>query len=279
MADTQPGSTSATGTDWKDGIIIKASNIALFLGYFYTNVTLLPRSYYGHGGPTYFSPSSWTFAMWTVIQVLLINSLVYQFYSNGKKVIVDGIGWRLPILLALNTAYLQVWSRRHYVAAFVLAVLATIVASHIYYIVKKRHPAEKIHDDFLITFPFSIWHAWLLFTVFVTGFEAFGVDANVHWYPGAGTKTAVFLSLFFLTATSAAHAFSSTKGDLAASVTISWSLFGVYNRQYDGFISKAALIFAIISTLAIDKGLYGLYKKYIAKGTNSDSEREPLLEA
>ena len=38
----------------------------------------------------------------SVIHVLLLGTVIYQFFDNGKKVIIDGISWRFPLLGILN---------------------------------------------------------------------------------------------------------------------------------------------------------------------------------
>lgn len=34
---------------------------------------------------------------------------MYQFTENGRKTIIDGIGWRFPVLAVLNVVYVNVW--------------------------------------------------------------------------------------------------------------------------------------------------------------------------
>lgn len=41
--------------------------------------------------------------------------IVYQFFPTGKRVVIDGISWRFPLLAVLNAIYVNVWTRGHYV--------------------------------------------------------------------------------------------------------------------------------------------------------------------
>ncbi|CAG7853319.1 SubName: Full=Uncharacterized protein {ECO:0000313/EMBL:CCA73461.1} [Serendipita indica DSM 11827] len=276
-----PGET--TTSSWKDGIFLKIVNIIVFFFFLGSNIYTIagPGDIYRHSKETYLTPAHWTFGIWSLIHLLLLGSLFYQFTDSGKEVIIDGIGWRLPLLAILNAIYINVWSRGHYVIAFILALFVSSAVSHIYYIVKKHHHGRNLGDEVFVHLPFSLWHGWTTVLIFLTGFEAFGRDAYTH-RAGVWTKIFVFLSLFILEATSAAYAFSSPEGDLAGSIAITWSLFGIWARQSrvggSGFVGITSLIFASLSAFWVLKGLYGIYiAKGESRGILHDEERAPLV--
>lgn len=47
----------------------------------------------------------------SLIHFLLFGAIIYQFFPAGKRVIIDGISWRFPILAVLNAIYVTVWVR------------------------------------------------------------------------------------------------------------------------------------------------------------------------
>jgi len=47
----------------------------------------------------------------SIIHLLLLGAIVYQFFDAGKRVIIDGIGWRFPLLAVLNSIYVGTWVR------------------------------------------------------------------------------------------------------------------------------------------------------------------------
>lgn len=51
----------------------------------------------------------------SLIHLLLLGTIVYQFFPAGKRVIVDAVSWRFPLLGVLNAIYVNVWGRQHYV--------------------------------------------------------------------------------------------------------------------------------------------------------------------
>jgi len=81
--------------------------------------------------------------------------------------------------------------------------------------------------------PFSVYHGWTVVLVILSGFEAFGIDANKH-KPDVLTKALVFVALFFLEATAAAYSLYNADGDLAGSSVITWTLWGIYDNQKNG---------------------------------------------
>jgi len=51
----------------------------------------------------------------SLIHILLLGTVIYQFFPAGKKTIIDGISWRFPLLGILNAIYVNLWSTNHYI--------------------------------------------------------------------------------------------------------------------------------------------------------------------
>lgn len=267
--------------DWKDGILLKVANVVVYFAFLGSNIYTVAghegNYSYSSGKETYFTPAPYAFGIWSLIHLLLLGYIVYQFTENGKKTIIDGIGWRFPLLAVLNLVYVNVWARGHYIVAFIFALLVSSTVSHIYYVVKKHHAGENIHDELWVHLPFSLYHGWTTVLVVITAFEGFGVNALTH-KAGVFTKVFVFLGLLFLEATAAAYAFQSTEGDVAASIAITWSLFAIFEHQRSSaFVHWAALAFALISLFSVVKSLYGLLTGRRGSGVLHDEERAPLV--
>jgi len=205
---------------------------------------------------------------------LLIGTLMYQFSDNGKRVIIDVIGWRLPLLMLLNATYLVLWSHFHHLLAFFAAVHVSVLICNIYFVVKRENPPKNVEDEVFIHLPISMWHAWTTFVLVQAGFEAFGSAQDRS--SGSWESFFTVLSIISLELVSAAYAFSSPEGDLAGSIVISWAFLGLVERQgNDGF-----RIAAVISLVWVAKAAYGLYchKFKHTNGENVvDSERAPLI--
>jgi len=266
---------------WKDGILLKITNVLCYLFFLGSNIYTVasPTAVYGNIRPTYLTPANWAFFAWSIIHFLLLGTIIYQFTSvHAKAVIIDGISWRFPLLAILNAAFVTVWAHRQYIPAFILSLLVASTVSSIYYVVKKNHSPESTGDELFVHLPFSMWHGWTIVLVFLTAFDAFGVNADKH-HPGVWTKVFVFLSLLFLESTSAAYAMSSTEGDLPGAFVISWTLWAIFDHQRSSaFIHWSALAFSILSVFWVLKATYGLYSKCTGSHIAlADEERGPLL--
>jgi len=261
--------------------VLKIVNVVVYLCFLGSNIYTIasPHSIYGHIKPTYFTPSIWAFFAWSVIHFLLLGTVIYQFTSaHAKAVVIDGISWSFPLVAILNAVLVTLWAHHKYIAAFIVSLLVSGAVSHIYYVVKKHHSPESAGDELFVHLPFSMWHGWTTVIVFLTAFEAFGVDATKH-HAGVWTKVFVFLALLSLEGTAAAYAYSSTEGDLPGAIVISWTLWAIFDHQRSSeFIHWSALGFAILSLFWVLKGAYGAYCK-TASGriALSDEERGPLL--
>ncbi|EJD54287.1 hypothetical protein AURDEDRAFT_109989 [Auricularia subglabra TFB-10046 SS5] len=268
-----------SGASWKDGIFLKIVNVIVYLVFLGSNVYTVAGptgGWHHYGRETYITPAWWAFYIWTVIHLLLLGFVIYQFFPDGKRVVVDGIGWRFPLLTVLNAVYINVWNRGHYIVAFVFAILVSLAVSHVYYVVKRSHAPDSLNDELWVHLPFGLWHGWTTVLVFLTAFEAFGVSPAQH-APGIATKILVFLSLFFLESTSAGYAFGSADGDIAGSASITWSLFAIYDHQRSSaFIHWSALAFAILSLFWIARSAYALSTRG-SRGGVLESERAPLI--
>ncbi|KAJ3749239.1 hypothetical protein F5050DRAFT_405216 [Lentinula boryana] len=266
---------------WTDGILLKIVNVIVYVLFLGSNIYTVaaPSDIYYTGKETYITPAPWAFLIWTVIHILLLGTVIYQFFPTGKRVIIDGISWRLPLLGVLNAIYVNLWARHSYIAAFIFALFVSSAVTHIYYVVKKHHASQSVADELFVHLPFSLYHGWTTVLVILTVFEAFGNNA-LHEKAGVWTKVLVFLSLFFLEATSATYAFSTPEGDLPASIAICWSLFAIFAHQRStGFIHWSALAFSILSLVWVLKGSYGLFVRSRGSGgiRLEDPERAPLV--
>jgi len=260
--------------------LLKIVNIIVYILFLGSNVYTIaaPSDIYFAAKPTYITPAPWAFVIWTVIHLLLLGTIIYQFFPQGKAVIIDGISWRFPLLGVLNAIYVNLWAHQSYIAAFVFALFVSSAVTHIYYQVKKHHASQSTADELFVHLPFSLYHGWTTILVVLTAFEAFGVNAHTT-KAGVWTKVLVFLALFFFEATSATYAFSTAEGDLPASIAICFALFAIFAEQRSSaFIHWSALGFAVLSLVWVVKGAYGIVVRTTGHGIRlEDPERAPLV--
>ena len=71
---------------------------------------------------TYLTPAPMAFWVWSLVHLLLLGTMFFQFTERGKEIVVDSIGWRFVLLGVFNTIYIFFWSRHWYILAFVLSL-------------------------------------------------------------------------------------------------------------------------------------------------------------
>jgi hypothetical protein len=145
-----------------DPFRLQIVNVLVYFFFLGSNVYTVagPSVPYSTGKETYITPASWAFSIWSLVHLLLLGTVIYQFTAQGKAVIVDGIGWRFPLLAVLNAVYINVWASGvgHYIPAFILALAVSSTVTHIYYVVKKYHEPSAVADELFVHLPFSLWH-------------------------------------------------------------------------------------------------------------------------
>jgi len=261
--------------------VLKVVNVIVYFLFLGSNIYTVasPSGIYYSGKETYMTPAPWAFLIWSLIHLLLLGTIIYQFFPTGQATIIDAVSWRFPLLVIVNAIYVNLWASHHYTVAFVFALLVSSVVTNIYYIVKKHHSPQNTADELFIHLPFSLYHGWTTVLVILTAFEAFGVN-SLHTSAGIWTKVFVFLALFFLEGTAAAYAFSSAEGDLAGAIAITWSLAAITAHQTSsGFVHWSAFAFTVLSLLCVVKGAVGLFVRGRRWGVVmlQDEERAPLV--
>ncbi|CAD6889559.1 unnamed protein product [Tilletia controversa] len=300
---------------WKDSLVLKVVNVLAFIVFTTSNAysSLAPgQSIGGAQKITYITPAPWLFVVWPIIHALLLGALVYQFFPAGYGPVIETIGWRLPILALLTSIYSGFAAAQHSqtinsILAFVTILLVAGLVSHIYRDLRVKHENKNVFDVLFVSLPFSLFHGFVVVLVFVSAFSAFGreKDAHIagavieavvgmatghkhpsspievpdhghqHYGPGIATNVLVFLSLLFLEATSAGYVFSG-KGDAAGAAVITFSLLAIFQYQHTKFIHWSALVFFIISLIALVRALIATFQNR-GRIALSDEERAPLV--
>ena len=100
------------------------ANIVVFLFSLGSNVYSVagPENMYGSQKETYLTPAPMAFWVWSLVHLLLLGTMFFQFTQRGKEIIIDSIGWRFALLGVFNTVYIFFWSRHWYILAFVLSL-------------------------------------------------------------------------------------------------------------------------------------------------------------
>ncbi|GAA5969599.1 hypothetical protein JCM11641_008172 [Rhodosporidiobolus odoratus] len=261
--------------NWNDNILLKVANILTFIFLFSSNTygALQPHL---TGRDTYFTPASYVFYTWTVIDFLLLGYVIYQFFDHSRD-IVDGVGWLFPLVGILNAIFIHLFVTRHFIVAFIFAILTASSVSTVYYSLTATYKPRSATDAIFVHAPFSLWHAWSIVTVLISGF-ALATHGNHHSHPSVLSRVAVVVAEAFLATTAVGYAFRDRRGDVLGGAVLVFTLFGIYDHQHDKVIKYFALASGIISLLAVVKSLwFTLTTRGGDISLGSDDERRPLV--
>ncbi|CAE6500735.1 unnamed protein product [Rhizoctonia solani] len=257
---------------WKDNMLLKIANIVGCLGFLGSNIYIYISSggVYRPGKETYFTPAPYVFLVWPFLNLLQLGYIVYQFTDNGKKRIIDGVGWFFPLLMVLDTAYVLSWMKSYYAVRHFLALfLVLLLLPNTPAVPGLQNQDMSAHDQLWIRFPMVVHFVWASFLLILSDFEALGVDALNH-PAGAYTKVFVFFGLWileFLPSLHALHA-SSNETALFLSIPVTYVLFAIFEP----------LVFTISAFGALLKNLYRVVSSWRNNiSALPDAERAPLL--
>lgn len=263
--------------DHNAGVAIKILNVLVWIFFFGSNVyTALggPAAGYYSQKETYITPDAGTFWIWTVINVLFLGFVVFQFFPAGIHC-VDVIGWRFAGIGILQAIWIHLFIKHHYVVAFIFSLFVAMLVSHVYWDLKNHHAPETWSDIAFIHLPFSFFHSYLIFLVVLSAFTAFGVDAS-STPAGVATKALVIIALISLGSTGVGYAFHSEKGDVAGSAVMAVMLGGVFAHvKQPASIHWVALAVFIVNVLAVGKALCFSFRRGGIR--LEDPERAPLV--
>ena len=85
--------------------------------------------------------------MWSLIHLLLLGFVVYQFTEKGKALIIDKVQWRFALLGLLTSAYTFFGVRSMHILAFVASILVSATVTAIYIEVKRNHRSGNLADE------------------------------------------------------------------------------------------------------------------------------------
>ncbi|POY71653.1 hypothetical protein BMF94_5348 [Rhodotorula taiwanensis] len=260
-------------SNWADQLPLKIVNVLVFAFLFSANIYSSFKSY---GRETYFTPAAPVFKTWTLIDILLLGFVIYQFFDASNEG-VRLVGWRFAIVGVLNAIFVHVFVSNHLIVAFIFACLVAASVSTVYYSLAAHHHQRSIGDTLFVHLPFSLWHAWSIVLVLISGFALF-THGHHKAHPSVLSRIAVVAAEAFLTLTAIGYAFRSREGDVAGSIVLTWTLYGIYQHQRDDVIRYAALAGFILSLIAVLKSLYFTFvSRDRGVSLGNDDERRPLV--
>ncbi|KAG0045487.1 hypothetical protein BGZ83_009325 [Gryganskiella cystojenkinii] len=184
---------------------------------------------------SYITPASFTFYVWSLIHLLLLGLIVFQWFTDKVH---QAVGWHFVAASVFNAIWLALWAKGHTILALIPLLFATSGISYIYYRLKEHHASETVLEEVFLHLPFSLYHAWI-FVLFVI--NVFAVITPVQ-DEGPSTFQIILTvaGLVFVGSTVIGY-IEYKKGDVAGALVLAWFLFGVFAQQEEAVIHWTSL--------------------------------------
>jgi len=225
--------------------------------------------YGGKKHVTFITPAPFVFGIWGLIHFLLGGFVIYQWFGD-QELVLDGVNWHFVNITIFNAIWLSLWHYDYLILAWIVILITTIPVSMIYAVLRRRED-YSLNELIWIHAPFSLYHAWIVVIAVISTFAAFTPDKESDdSKPGLIVQIFVFIALLGLAKLATIGYLYGGKGDIAGSIVIAWSLYGIAVEQKDPFIHWSAFVLAIISSILI-------FVPIVHKLRHRHEESTPLL--
>lgn len=206
--------------------------------------------------PNLFVPSGFTFAIWSVIYVLLIIFIGYQWVGNKRNDIVSSIGsWFLVNALA-NGLWLVFW-HYEYVTLCIFIMLAILGSLIMMYRKLDISYFKDSHSPWQAKIPVSVYMGWISVATIANTTVVFVSLGYTELGLGADTWAAIMMVIAMFLALRMLYVYR----DIFFAAVVCWASFGIYSKraadtiftdpniEHTSYISMFVLIIAIILTV------------------------------
>ena len=187
--------------------------------------------------PNLFVPAGFTFAIWSVIYILLILLVGYLWIGKKKEEVTEKLGYWFLINTVANGLWLVFW---HYEFVYIsLCVMLVLLGS---LIVMYR----KMNLNYFVS-SITPWQASLAISVYL-GWISVATIANstvvlVHsGWTELGLSQATWASILLLVAVGIALRILYNHRDIFFAAVVCWASFGIYSKRAADMITEDARI-------------------------------------
>jgi benzodiazapine receptor len=243
--------------------LVQVANVAAFVVMVATNLIAL---FWGINGkttaqisdayPTLFTPAGYVFSIWSVIYLLLLVFIVYQFLpSDEDKSYLDRVGYLFVLSCAANVVWLFLW---HYeMIVLSVGLMAILLASLIAIYLRLGIGKTKVSRGqwIAVHVPFSVYLGWITVATIA---DVSSSLVSIGW-GGFGIAQAVWADIMIIVALVVTLAVIMTRKDVPYALVVAWATVGILVKQGAeqsiAVISGGAAIVILIVSALVATGL------------------------
>jgi benzodiazapine receptor len=201
--------------------------------------------------PTLITPQGFTFAIWSVIYILLGAFVVYQALPGhrGKPFHVR-ISFLFILSCLLNASWIFLWQYGLFAYSVILifGLLASLAAIYLRLNIGKS--VVPLGERICVQLPFSVYIGWIT----VASIANVAVAVTVAGWSDFGISPSSWAALVIVIALIITLIIIATRKDVAYSLVIIWALFGIMAKQSGTetvFWATTVSIIVILIALAV----------------------------
>ncbi len=197
--------------------------------------------------PTLFTPAGITFSIWSIIYVLLLGFIGFQWLQlKNERIqsIITSITPAFQVSCILNMAWIFAW---HYlmVGTSVIIMLALLTSLITLFLTLQKHKSSGFAERTFLHLPFTIYLAWICVATIANLSIAL---YSIQW-KGLGLTDAGWTVIMMTVAASLAGYITIRFLKPAFALVVIWALTGIYlrwNNSPENLITYAAIILIIL---------------------------------
>ena len=209
--------------------------------------------------PNYFVPAGFTFSIWGIIYLLLINYTISYTYFTVLSDKFPKVAAYLSVInkwfwvtCFLNASWILAW---HYLWIWTSVLIMLLFLSTLIYIFitgKEKQSALNKTQSFLLYTPFLVYLGWISVAT-IANITALLV--KIDWN-GFGISPVTWSLIMMITATILAIYFIWVEKTVSYSLVIMWALWGIRAARTDDapFLSQAALVGLVLIFIVLVSG-------------------------
>jgi len=201
--------------------------------------------------PTLITPQGFTFAIWSVIYVLLGAFVVYQVLGrNRDKPFHEKISFLFILSCLLNVSWIFLWQYGlfGYSVLFIFGLLVSLIA--IYLRLNIGRDVVPLEERVCVQLPFSVYLGWITVAsianvavaLTAANWDRFGIAASA--WAALVIAVALLITLIVIV----------TRRDVAYSLVTIWALYGIMSKQSGNqtvFWATGISVIVILITLVL----------------------------
>ena len=207
--------------------------------------------------PTLVTPAGFTFAIWSVIYILLALFVIYQALPKNKdNPFLGQVSWFFGLSSIFNILWLVLWHYDFvtYSVLLMLGLLTSLIM--VYRRLDIGRVAVTIKEMAFVHLPFSVYLGWISIATIAN----VSVALTAIGWDGFGIEASTLAVLIIVVALVLSLAMIALRKDIAFCGVVIWALFGILSKQanYENIvlvseIAIAVLAVAIGATLVLSK--------------------------